>query len=216
MKRRKFLNLGGLGLLSMHGFSRELSGFFNNTRGQLTETFFQKFSIKSTLDFIDCMESMAYEKAVQSYNKLGYHQNNQVFGSPREFLCFPLQLTAGQTVVDEVILVFKKQQDWMFTGSLQASQLFWFLKNINDIKQEGNEGLVLNVILPESDKRIVENNYAFYQCGLGKIGFSQSMQNGGFSIAGKVVKGGKEVFSSEIIQPELYPEKSLYLSYSNM
>lgn len=216
MKRRKFLNLSGLGLLSIHGFSRELSGFFQGEHGILAETFLNTYGAVTTRNFVECIESPSFESALRPFFQLGYSQSNLVFQQDEKFLCFPLQLRAGQTVIDEAILVFKNQGAWEYSGTLQANQMFWLLQYKADINIEATEISCLGNVLPESSSRFIENNFTFYQCGLGEIGFFQSCQPNGFNIAGKLRRGGHEIFTAEITQPGLYPEKNLFLSYSNM
>src|SRR5690606_13261398 len=154
---RKFLNIGGLGLLAFNGFSRNILPYFVSGSGQLCDCFLTLVGAEQdTRGAFVLPPSLICEKA-EAFEKTGYKRKEKFYWKTGDFYLLPMELTDGFSVIDEVLLVFYKKNHWKYTGSLQASHLNWMIRNsMNTDAELFFQHKLADIFLPSDGVRTVE------------------------------------------------------------
>ena len=211
MNRRKFLSVGGIGLLGVNSLVYGMSPNLLETGEGLADTFVTWLGGKEIAkDIAEPLTSKVHE-SIRELLVIGYQLNTRSMYSTFKFHVVCLTLKNKQTVLDEVVVVFDRSEKMNKTGLLNAQQLNWYLANaerINQLAIESNN-LTEDWVLPATSKRFFENGTPFFSTRKGQVGFRTDIEQAGTAVLGSIRDdNGKTLIEARCVSAGFYPENN--------
>lgn len=214
MNRRKFLSVGGIGLLGVNSLVYGMSPNLFETGEGLAATFItwlegREMASEKTKIFIKKIPD-----SIRDLRAIGYQLNKPAFYSTGNYNLASLTLKDKQVILDEVLIIFNESENVQRTGSLNAQQINWCLANaekINSLATESN-GNIEDWVLPASSKRFLENGISYFPTRKGKVGFRTDIGQAGATIQGSILDvNGNTLIEDRLSTAGFYPDNDYML-----
>lgn len=213
MNRRKFLSVGGIGLLGVNGLVYGISpGLFKN-EVSLAEQFVYWLGGHSAMNEDSEIIHHTLQENVRDLLASGYQfKENSFFHTDSFYLCC-LEIKKENIILDEIVVVYNKTGDCIKTGTLDARQINWFLTNAEkiDTLAEAENGSTEEWILPTSPKRVQHEGVTQYVTRKGAIGFSTYIATGKTTIHGIVYGVPDTILLEDMISSKTFYPKTDYI-----
>lgn len=156
---------------------------------------------EDTYQKIDC-------ETVKKFLSLGYKIKEEAYYSQENYLFLGLELKHKHEIIDEIVLAFNQNEDCNMTGTINARQMNWFINQNSKL-----ESLALNldckivdIIIPNSSQRLVDNGFAYYNSRKGAVGFKIELIQNDVKIHGVLKIKENQTKIEETIHSSFYPK----------
>jgi hypothetical protein len=144
---------------------------------------------------------------IGSYLQIGYQLNNNsvCYSNDTVYIC--LQLKVENKVLDEIALIFNKNQDYTFTGSLSTRQMNWAVENqksLDELSKKHNVSMH-DLLIPKDNIRWQENGKSLYSTEFGYFMYTMVYEKDTISVDCSVLNENKNIVFNNTTKSLFYP-----------
>ena len=205
MHRREFINMSGIGIISMNGMFK--FSFFNDSDHEVSiiDNFMEFIRAEKKEGPLDVNLFALVAKNAESYLKTGYANiENNYWLSKNNTILYPLCLSTDDLkYIDQVILVFEKEEEkgnFVYRGSLNKFHLAAIHHNKEHITKiaKTNDFIEADLLLPsKGGGKYIKGGWAF-ATNKGFFELAVTLNNDNASIYSALIADQSDVWRNTI------------------